>query len=111
MVTIDRQTVTELMEQQVLMHAQMRWVWLGLFQSIRPTVKYQPGKANIVTDALSRIQHGTSDARDCELPQTIKEGKDVVFALMEITIMMHPTKLKEWKQAYENDPNLKLAIQ
>ena len=29
---------------------------MGLFQSICPTIKYQPEKANVVPDALSRSQ-------------------------------------------------------
>ena len=54
MVITDHQPLTHLMEQQVLSRTQSRWVRLGLFQSINPKFKYQPGKANIVADALSK---------------------------------------------------------
>ena len=54
MVIIDHQTLTHLMEHQVLSRLQSRWLRLGLFQSIQPKMVYQPGKANIVADALSR---------------------------------------------------------
>ena len=46
----DHQTLTRLMDQQVLTRAQTRWVRLGLFQSINPVIKYQPGKADIVAN-------------------------------------------------------------
>ena len=57
-VMTDHQTLRSLMDQQVLTRAQTRWMKLGLFQSISPTILYNPGKANIIADALSRSRLG-----------------------------------------------------
>ena len=52
----DHQPLVRLMDQQVLTRVQTKWLRLGLFESIRPTIKYQPRKANVVANALSRSQ-------------------------------------------------------
>ena len=68
----DHQPLVCLMDQQVLTRVQTRWLRLGLFQSIRPTIKYQPGKANVVADALSWSQRKeTEDSMDDPMATTV----------------------------------------
>ena len=47
---------------------------MGLFQSIRPTVKYQPKKTNIVADALSRSQCPTAEEPNQAEEATAQKG-------------------------------------
>ena len=65
---IDHQPLTHLMEQQVLSRTQSRWVRLGLFQSINPKFKYQPGKGNIVANALSRSRPHRTENEEIDHP-------------------------------------------
>ena len=55
-VIMNNQPLLRLMDQLVLMRVQTRWLRLGLFQSICPTIMYEPMKANVVPDDLNCSQ-------------------------------------------------------
>ena len=77
----DHQALTYYIDQPVLSWVQVRCSRLGLFQSIRPTVKYQPGNANIVADGLSWSQHPTVE--DTEEATTREDVLQLTSSLVE----------------------------
>ena len=72
------------MDQPVLTRVQTRWLRLGLFQPIRPTIKYQLGKANVLADALSRSQCSIAEDSTMELAKNNPDNE--VYALTSVTV-------------------------
>ena len=83
------------MDQPVLSRVQTRWLRLGLFQSIRPTVKYEPGKANIVADALSWSQRPAA-----EDPEEATAVEEAVLQMTSSSAEPQAEDLQTWKRAY-----------
>ena len=69
---------------------------MGLFQLIRPTMKYQPGKVNIVADALSRSQRPAAE----EAKEATME-KEEVLQLTSNSVEPQAEDLQTWKRAYQ----------
>ena len=85
-VIIDHQPLTLLMQQQVLSWVQTRWIRPGFFQSIQPTIRYQPGKANILADALSKSKR--EDAVEAAILELDDQASDKMTVLTRSFILL-----------------------
>ena len=78
----------------------MRWLRLELFQSIRPTIKHQPRKANVVVDALSRSQHKLEEGSTDNSAAATAMIERHVSALSGVSMEMTAEDLQKWTTAY-----------
>ena len=101
----DHQPLTHYMDQPVLSRVQTRWLRLGLFLSIRPTVKYLPGKANIVADTLSRSQRPA-----VEESEEATTEEETILQLTSNSVEPQAEDLQTWKRAYQEDPKPKTVL-
>ena len=93
---IDHQPLTLIMQQVTLSRAQTRWVRLGFFQSIQSTIVYQPGKANILADALSRSKRVELDAVHSMMARGDPEEE---LAVMTHSSVVATEEVKTWRTA------------
>ena len=102
-VVTDHQPLVYLMDQQVLTRVQTRWLRLGLFQSIRPTIKYQPGKGNVVADALSQSQRKEIEDSMDDPMATAVAVEEHVLALSGFSVELTTEDLQKWTKAYKEN--------
>ena len=110
----DHQPLTHLMEQQVLSRLQSRWLRHGLFQSIQPKMQYQPGKANIVTDALSRSRPSVKSEESAQQEQRNDQNAeaqcDQAFQITN-SVRLDESELIAFRDAQQADPILQTLLQ
>ena len=68
-------------------------------------MKYQPGKANIVANALSRSQRPAGKESE---EATAEE--ETVLQLTSSAVEPQAKDLQTWKQAYHEDPRLRTVL-
>ena len=111
MVITNHQPLTHLMEQQAFYWLQSRWLRHGLFQSIQPKMVYQPGKANIVADALLRSwPNATKFEESAHQEQQNYQGTeaqcDQAFTMTSL-VRLEESELIAFRDAQQADPVLK----
>ena len=99
----NHQPLVRIMDQQVLTRVQTRWLRLELFQSIRPTIKYQPKKANVVADALSRSQRKLDESSIDDMATIAAVIERHVSTLSGVSVEMIAEDLQQWTKAYKED--------
>ena len=85
----------------MVIRAQIRWVRLGLFQSISPVIKYQPSKSNMVADILSKRQ--SSSVEEEKKKETLDE---TISTLIRTQTEMDREDYCHWIDAYRIDLKL-----
>ena len=100
----NHQPLVHIIHQQVLTQFQTRWLRLGLVQSIRPTIKYRLGKANVVAYALSRSQR---QLEECSMDdQTVERSvaiEEQISALSGVSVELTTEDLQKRTTTYKED--------
>ena len=100
------------MEQQVLSQTESWWVRLGLLRSINRKFKYHPGKANIVTDPLSRSRPHQAENQEIDHPAPRGANKDPVsmMTVQASSAQLPMEELKHFEEAQKTDEELQEVL-
>ena len=98
---MDHQPLVRPMDKWVLTWVQTRWLRLGLFQSIRCTIKYQPRKANVLVNTLSWSQWKEAEDSMDDPVATVAVAEEQVSALNGYNIGVHGGRSSDMDQSLQ----------
>ena len=78
-------------------------VEVGVFQSIHATIKYQPEKANVVADVLSRSQCKLEEGSTDDSAIIAVAIKTQISALSGVDVELTAEDLQKWTTIYKED--------
>ena len=81
----------------------MQWLRLGLFQSIRPTIKYQHWKVDVVADNLSRNQRKLEEGSMDDSAIVVAMIKAQISTLSVVSMELIAKDLQRWATTYKED--------